>query len=48
MARKDEDNSGRSPPSDLPKREKLSPALQKILDNTESEDNFYDELFDGT
>ncbi|CZT42106.1 uncharacterized protein RSE6_01950 [Rhynchosporium secalis] len=34
-------------PTGLP-REKLSPAFQKIIDKSISEDNFYDELYDGT
>jgi len=33
---------------DLPRAEKLPEALQKIIDKDESEDNFYDELYDGT
>jgi fission process protein 1 len=32
----------------LPEPEKLPPALQKIVDNADKEDNFYDELWEGT
>jgi fission process protein 1 len=36
------------PPTDLPDPEKLPPALQKIIDKADKEENFYDELYDGT
>ena len=32
----------------LPEPEKLPPALQKIVDNADKEDNFYDELWEGS
>jgi fission process protein 1 len=47
MSRKDDRNS-RGPSGDLPKPEKLPSALQKIIDKGDLEDNFYDELYDGT
>ncbi len=31
----------------LPEPEKLPPALQKIIDTADKEDNFYDELWEG-
>lgn len=34
-------------PDKLPERQKLSPALQKILDKQEKEENYFDELYDG-
>ncbi|RDW80563.1 hypothetical protein BP5796_05261 [Coleophoma crateriformis] len=36
------------PPTGLPKPEKLPPALQRIIDKNDAEDNLYDELYDGT
>ncbi|CZS91346.1 uncharacterized protein RCO7_01578 [Rhynchosporium graminicola] len=49
----DKDSDKKAPPkgpapTGLPPREKLSPAFQKIIDKSDSEDNFYDELYDGT
>ncbi|KAH8808995.1 mitochondrial 18 KDa protein-domain-containing protein [Xylogone sp. PMI_703] len=38
-------NEGKSP--QLPEPEKLKPALQRIIDKADKEDNFYDELYDG-
>ncbi|KAL2066059.1 hypothetical protein VTL71DRAFT_2130 [Oculimacula yallundae] len=35
-------------PTGLPPREKLPPSFQKIIDKSDSEENFYDELYDGT
>lgn len=46
MAGKDEDKKGA--PVGLPAREKLPSSLQNIVDKAEKEDNFYDELYDGT
>lgn len=34
-------------PNRLPKREKLPPAMQRIVEKSEKEDNFFDELVDG-
>lgn len=34
-------------PNKLPDREKLPPALQRIIDKEDKEDNFFDELVDG-
>lgn len=34
-------------PKKLPDREKLPPALQKIVDKQDQEENFFDELVDG-
>jgi len=48
MSDKDSHKPRGPPPSGLPKREELPPALQKILDKADKEDNFYDELYDGT
>lgn len=48
MSGNDSDKSRGPPPEGLPEREKLSPALQKIIDKADKEDNFYDELYDGT
>ena len=48
MSDKDSDKPRGPPPTDLPKPEKLPAALQKILDKADKEDNFYDELYDGT
>jgi len=36
------------PPSSLPKNEMLPQSLQAIVDKADREDNFYDELYDGT
>ncbi len=44
----DNDKSRGPPPSGLPPREKLPVKLQKIVDGADKEDNFYDELYDGT
>ena len=35
-------------PKGLPKAEKLPTSLQKIVDKADSEENLYDELYDGT
>jgi fission process protein 1 len=48
MPDKDSDKSGGSPPTDLPKRKKLPKALQKIIDKADKEENFYDEIYDGS
>jgi fission process protein 1 len=32
----------------LPERENLPPALQKIVDKADKDENFYDELWEGT
>jgi len=50
MSGKDSDkNDSRGPsPTGLPAREKLPPSFQKIIDKSDSDDNFYDELYDGT
>ena len=48
MAGKDSDKPRGPPPGDLPKPEKLPAAFQKIIDKADNEDNFYDELYDGT
>ncbi len=48
MSGNDSDKSRGSPPQGLPQPEKLPPALQKIIDKADKEDNFYDELYDGT
>ena len=34
-------------PKKLPNREKLPPNLQKIIDRTDKEENFFDELVEG-
>lgn len=34
-------------PNKLPNREKLPPALQKIVDKQDKDENFFDELVDG-
>lgn len=34
-------------PNKLPDREKLPPALQKIVDKQDKDENWYDELVDG-
>ncbi|RDW69442.1 hypothetical protein BP6252_08462 [Coleophoma cylindrospora] len=36
------------PPTGLPKPEKLPPALQRIIDKNDADENLYDELYDGT
>ncbi|KAN0096430.1 Mitochondrial 18 KDa protein (MTP18) domain containing protein [Hyaloscypha variabilis] len=48
MAKNDSDKPRGPPPSGLPEPEKLPPALQRIIDKADKEDNFYDELYDGT
>lgn len=48
MPDKDSDKPRGPLPTDLPKPEKLPPALQSIIDKADKEDNFYDELYDGT
>ncbi|KAK2623527.1 hypothetical protein QTJ16_007081 [Diplocarpon rosae] len=50
MSGKDSDKSDArgSPPSGLPPRAKLPASFQKIIDKAESDENFYDELYDGT
>lgn len=35
------------PPTGLPPREKLPADFQKIIDKSERDENFYDELYDG-
>ncbi|RFU29052.1 hypothetical protein B7463_g7293, partial [Scytalidium lignicola] len=35
------------PPEELPEPHKLKPALQRIIDKADKDDNFYDELYDG-
>lgn len=48
---KTKNRNGASPPAfdpnKLPERQKLSPALQKIVDRQEKEENYFDELYDG-
>jgi len=44
----DKSESRGPPPTGLPPREKLPPAFQKIIDKSDSDENFYDELYDGT
>lgn len=34
-------------PNKLPARQKLSPALQKIVDKQDRDENYFDELYDG-
>jgi fission process protein 1 len=34
--------------SPLPQPETLPPSLQKIIDRADKDDNFYDELWEGT
>lgn len=41
------DTAAPSDPAKLPERQKLSPALQKIVDKQEKDENFFDELVDG-
>jgi mitochondrial fission process protein 1 len=47
MSGKDADNGRGPPPTGLPERKELSPTLQKLVDKTDKEENFYDELYDG-
>lgn len=44
---KDKDASAPFDPKKMPNRQKLPPALQKIVDKQDKEDNFFDELVDG-
>jgi len=48
MSGNDSDKSRGNPPKGLPEPEKLPAALQKIIDKADKEENFYDELYDGT
>jgi fission process protein 1 len=48
MAGKDSDKPRGPPPNELPEPEKLPSSFQRIIDKADSEDNFYDELYDGT
>jgi fission process protein 1 len=48
MPDKDSDKPRGTPPGDLPKPSKLPTSLQRIIDKADKEDNFYDELYDGT
>ncbi len=48
MANDDSNKPRGPPPSGLPEPEKLPPALQRIVDKADKEENFYDELYDGT
>ncbi|KUJ16585.1 uncharacterized protein LY89DRAFT_585926 [Mollisia scopiformis] len=48
MSGNDSNKSRGSPPKGLPEPEKLPPGLQKLVDRADKEDNFYDELYDGT
>ncbi len=34
-------------PNKLPKKEKLPPKLQKLIEKSDKEENFFDELVDG-
>lgn len=45
--RNKQDASAPFDPNRLPNREKLPPALQRIVDKQEKEENFFDELVDG-
>ena len=47
MSGKDSDKRRGPPPTELPERKPLSPGLQKLVDKTEKDENFYDELYDG-
>ncbi|KAG0652605.1 hypothetical protein D0Z07_0462 [Hyphodiscus hymeniophilus] len=47
MAGKDSENPKRGS-TDLPKPEKLPASLQSIVDQADKDENFYDELYDGT
>jgi mitochondrial fission process protein 1 len=40
--------SQNGPLDKLPEPEPLPPALQKIIDKADKDDNFYDELWEGT
>lgn len=42
-----EDGAKTFDPEKLPAREKLPKALQNIVDKSDREDNFFDELVDG-
>lgn len=35
-------------PTELPKPEKLPPALRRIVDQADADESIYDELYDGT
>jgi len=48
MPDKTEDKPRGPPPTGLPKNEKLPKSLQSIVDKADKEENFYDELYDGT
>jgi hypothetical protein len=48
MSGKDSDKRGPAPTGPLPPPEKLPSSLQNIIDKADREDNFYDELYDGT
>jgi len=48
MSKNNSNKSQGQPPTGLPEPEKLPPALQKIIETTDREENFYDELYDGT
>lgn len=48
MAGNDTDKRKGPAPTGLPDPEKLPPALQKLIDTADKEENFYDELYDGT
>jgi fission process protein 1 len=39
--------AGEFDPNKLPQREKLPPKLQKIIEKSDKEENFFDELVDG-
>jgi fission process protein 1 len=47
MSGKDADKGRGPPPSDLPPRKPLSAELQKLVDKSDKDENFYDELYDG-
>lgn len=47
MPGKDSDKGRGPPPEDTPERKQLSPTLQKLVDKTDKDENFYDELYDG-
>jgi len=48
MAGNDSDKPRGPRPTGLPEPEKLPPSLQQIIDKADKEENFYDELYDGT
>jgi hypothetical protein len=48
MAGNDSGKSRGPPPTGLPAPEKLPAELQRIVDKADREENFYDELYDGT